>query len=100
MPARSDAGKLDRLMSMDLPNVTVGIIPMGRELAVMPFNGFLMLDDQLAIETWSGKDEERGDEAAVHERIFDGLLAESATGDEARRLIAAAAAALRDGGNE
>jgi transcriptional regulator with XRE-family HTH domain len=94
-PPQVMLGQLDRLMSMDLPNVTLGIIPMGRELAVMPFNSFLMLDDQLAIETWSGKDEERGDEAAVHERIFDGLIAEAVTGDEARRLIATAAASLR-----
>jgi transcriptional regulator with XRE-family HTH domain len=92
-------GQLDRLMSMDLPNVTLGIIPMGRELAVMPFNGFLLLDDQLAVETWSGKDEERGDEAVVHERIFDGLMAEAVTGEDARRLIAAAAEALRNVGS-
>ncbi len=35
--------------------------------------------------------------SAVHERIFGLLMAESVTGGEARRLITAAAAALRKG---
>lgn len=90
------AGQLDRLMSMDLPNVTLGIIPFGTELHVMPFNGFLLLDDNLTVETWSGKDDDpAGDEAAVHQRIFDLLMEEALTGEEARRLITAAAEALR-----
>lgn len=90
-------GQLDRLMSMDLPNVTLGIIPFGTELQMMPYNGFLLLDDDLTVETWAGKDEERaGDESAVHARIFDLLMAEAVTGDEARRLIARAAASLRE----
>ena len=89
-------GQLDRLMSMDLPNVTLGIIPFGRELQAMPYNGFLLLDDDLTTETWGGKDDERGgDESAVHVRIFDLLMAEAVTGEEARRLITAAAEALR-----
>jgi hypothetical protein len=32
----------------------------------------------------------------VHERIFEGLLGEALTGEAARRLIAAAAAGLRE----
>ena len=40
---------------------------------------------------------EPGDEeSAVYARIFDRLMAEAVTGDEARRLIAAAAAILRE----
>ena len=51
----------------------------------------------VTVETWAGKDEERaGDESAVHARIFDLLMAEAVTGDEARRLIAGAAASLRE----
>ena len=89
-------GQLDRLMSMDLPNVTLGIIPFGTELRVMPYNGFLLLDDELTTETWGGKDEEpAGDESAVHARIFDELATEAVSGDEARRLIMAAASDLR-----
>jgi len=92
-------GQLDRLMSMDLPNVTLGIIPFGTELRVMPYNGFLLLDDELTTETWGGKDEEpAGDESAVHARIFDELVTETVSGDGARRLIMAAAGELRRSG--
>jgi len=92
------AGQLDRLMSMDLPNVTLGVIPFGRELQAMPYNGFLLLDDALTVETWAGKDDDDGDESAVHVRIFDLLMAEAVTGDEARALIAASAGELREKG--
>jgi transcriptional regulator with XRE-family HTH domain len=96
-PPQVMLGQLDRLMSMDLPNVTLGIIPFGTELQMMPYNGFLLLDDNLTVETWSGKDEEPpGDETAVHHRIFEQLMAESVTGEDARRLITAAAQALRE----
>lgn len=97
-PPQVMAGQLDRLMSMDLPNVTLGIVPFGAELQVMPFNSFLLLDDNLTIETWAGKDDEpAGDESAVHQRIFGLLMAEAVTGEDARQSIAAAAAALRKG---
>jgi transcriptional regulator with XRE-family HTH domain len=100
-PPQVMAGQLDRLMSMDLPNVTLGIIPFGVELQTMPYNGFLLLDDNLTVETWGGKDDEpAGDESVVHERIFEMLMAEAATGEGARRLIAAAAAELREEGRE
>ena len=36
------------------------------------------------------------EESAVYAQIFEGLMAEAVTGDEARRLITAAAADLRD----
>ena len=61
-------GQLDRPMNMDpLPNVTLGIIPFGGRLQMMPYNGFLLLDDELTVETWGGKDDEHaGDESAAH----------------------------------
>lgn len=96
-PPQVMLGQLDRLMSMDLANVTLGIIPFGTELPMMPYNSFLLLDDELTAETWGGKDEEHGgDESAVHDRIFGLLMGEAVTGDEARRLIAGAAASLRE----
>lgn len=89
-------GQLDRLISMDLVNVTLGIVPMGRELSWLPFNSFLLLDDTLIVESYGGKDDGRDDQtAALHERIFAELLAESATGEDARKLIMKAAASLR-----
>jgi len=36
-----------------------------------------------------------GDEAALYDRVADALMAGTVTGDEARALIAAAAASLR-----
>jgi hypothetical protein len=86
------AGQLDRLLSLDLPNVTIGIIPFG-EVALMPFNSFYMLDDEATVETWDGKYQERDE---VYARIFTMLMDEALTGDEARRLITAAAASLRE----
>ena len=43
-------GQLDRLLSLDLDNVTLGIIPMGVELTVVPYTDFLMLDDKAIVE--------------------------------------------------
>ena len=90
------AGQLDRLLSMDLPNVTLGIIPMGVPLAVSPpYSTFDLLDDRVIVESPGGEDEPGEDEAAVYARLFGHLMAESVTGEEARRLIAVAAADLR-----
>ena len=97
-PPQVMAGQLDRLLSLDLDNVTLGVIPMGVQLAVMPFSNFLMLDDRAVVESDGSEDEVGRDESAVYGRIFDRLMAESVTGDDARRLITAAAADLREKG--
>jgi transcriptional regulator with XRE-family HTH domain len=94
-PARVMAGQLDRLLSLDLDNMTLGIIPMGTELDLAPVHGFLMLDDTAIVETY-GEDNVAGEEeSAAYGHIFGRLMAEAVTGDEARRLITAAAADLR-----
>jgi len=90
-------GRLDRLLSLDLDNVTLGIIPMGIELAIVPFNDFLLLDDRAIVESAGSEDEVGEDESAVYARIFDGLIAEAVTGDDARHLITTAAGELREG---
>ena len=87
-------GQLDRLLSMDLENVTLGIIPMGRELQMTLYNGFLMLDDVLVTESY-GYEDQGTDQAEAHARIFELLMDESSTGEDARGLIVAAAASLR-----
>jgi transcriptional regulator with XRE-family HTH domain len=90
--------RLDRLVSMGLDNVTIGIIPMGVELPRLPWSSFLMLDDEVMVETYGGKVETHDEDQAVrHEGIFGELMAEAVTGDEALRLITAAAASLRNG---
>jgi hypothetical protein len=89
-------GQLDRLLSLGMPNVTLGIIPLATELPLVPYNSFLLLDGDLIVETLAGRDEESAEEtSALHNRIFDLLMAEARTGDDARRLIASAADRLR-----
>lgn len=94
-PRLAMLGQLDRLMAMDLANITLGIIPMGAELSMSPLNSFMLLDDLLVVESYGYEDRVGGDLADTHGRIFDVLLSESATGEDARRLIAKAAASLR-----
>ena len=89
--------QLDRLITAStLANVTFGIIPFDSELAVVPMLGFLTVDDVTVLETFTGYDTLRGQESAKCEQVFEELMAESVTGDEARRLITAAATSLRD----
>jgi transcriptional regulator with XRE-family HTH domain len=95
-PRQVMLGQLDRLLSLGMDNVTVGIIPFETELAITPVNGFLLLDDQLIVETYGWEDQEHGDESATHHRIFDMLMSDALTGNEARRLIARAAEDLRE----
>jgi transcriptional regulator with XRE-family HTH domain len=95
VPRQVMLGQLDRLLSIDLDNVTFGIIPMGVDLAAVPLSNFLLLDDRVIVENYGAADEPGEDESAVYARVFDLLMAEAATGEEARRLIAAAAEDLR-----
>lgn len=89
-------GQLDRLLSLGMDHMTLAIIPFGVELPMVPYNSFLLLDDNLTIETLTGKYEENaGEEAAMCGRIFDMLMTEARTGDEARQLIMSAAEQLR-----
>ena len=90
------AAQLDRLMTATaLANLTFGIIPFGTELPVVPMLGFLAADDLTVIETFTSADTLRGQESAKYIQVFGELMAEAVTGDAARRLIAAAAGALR-----
>lgn len=88
--------QLDRLMTAStLANVTLGIIPFDVELDVAPEVGFLTVDDKTIVEVPAGFDQATGRESAEYARIFDLLMAESVTGEDARRLIAGAAESLR-----
>jgi transcriptional regulator with XRE-family HTH domain len=96
-PPQVMLGQLDRLLSLDLETVTLGIIPMGVELSMPLVNAFLLLDDTVIVESYGSEDQGGEEESSIYARIFDQLMAESVTGEEARRLITAAAAALREG---
>jgi transcriptional regulator with XRE-family HTH domain len=96
-PPRVLAAQLDRLLiSSTLGNLTLGVIPGGVELQVVPVTGFLNVDDRTVVETFTSSETLRGQESAAYKQIFDDLMAEAVTGDEARQLITAAAASLRE----
>jgi transcriptional regulator with XRE-family HTH domain len=95
VPTQVMLGQLDRLLGMGLGNVTLGIIPMGVELDMAPVHGFLMLDAAAIVETYHEESEAGEEESEAYGRIFGRLMAEAVTGEEARRLITAAAASLR-----
>lgn len=93
------AAQLDRLLvSSTLGNVTLGIIPAGVVLPVVPVHGFLNVDDATVVETYIASDTVRGQESAAYGQTFEHLMAEAVTGDDARTLITSAAAALRSAG--
>ena len=96
-PPQVMLGQMDRLMSLDLDNVTLGIIPIGIQMPVVPQNGFMLLDDVAIAEGHGGEDTLGEQESAVYARVFERLMSVAATGEGARRLIAAASASLREG---
>ena len=90
-------GQLDRLLAItDLENIAIGIIPMGCQLPMSLYNGFMLLDDVLVVESYGFQDQVSGELAELHIRIFGMLMDESARGEDARGLIAAAVAGLRE----
>jgi transcriptional regulator with XRE-family HTH domain len=89
-------GQLDRLqMASLLPNVRLGVIPLGVQIATAPQNSFVFYDDVVRIEGFGGEDEYAGDTAATYERAFALLWQDALEGDDARRLIIRAADSLR-----
>lgn len=96
-PPQVMRGQLDRLMSLDLDNVTLGIIPLGARLPIVPQNNFMLADDVATVEAHGGEDTLGELESAVYSQVFERLMDAAVTGDEARRLIADAAASLREG---
>lgn len=86
---------LERFLSLGLGNIALGIVPMGVELAIVPTTDFLLLDAQAIVETHAGEAKADELDSAKYAEIFDMLMAESLTGDDARRLIMAAADDLR-----
>lgn len=81
-------GQLDRLLTVSqLPNVLLGVIPLGVQLSVEPQNRFVLFDDLALVETFTGESAFRGDEAEAYQEVMDRLLNESVTGTDARRLI-------------
>ncbi len=90
-PRDAMIGQLDRLNVLSqLPNITLGIIPLGAQLPVMPQNPFIILGDTVRAETFGSLVTVTGNEADTYSRFADALMAEALTGDDARRLCMAA----------
>lgn len=89
-------GQLDRLLTVvtGLPNLTLGVLPMGTRLAISPQNAFSILDDTVLVETFIGETVHSGDQATSYAHVMDRLWEHAAVGEHARRLIVAAANAL------
>jgi transcriptional regulator with XRE-family HTH domain len=89
--------QLERLAAISgFGNVSLGIIPPGVELPVAPMVGYLMADDTAIVETFTSVITVSARESPKYAQITDELLAESRTGEEARRLITAAAEDLKE----
>lgn len=90
------AAQLDRLIALSgLANITLGVIPDDAELSIIPGECFMIIDGKAVLETWTAEDRLGTEESAVYTRVADTLLTDAATGEDARRLINAAATRWR-----
>jgi transcriptional regulator with XRE-family HTH domain len=91
------AGQLTWLMSASgLSALELGIIPDEAPLPVYPLSGFRLYDDLVIVESIERELElAESDQVARYEKFLEQLREAAATGEEARRLITAAAEALR-----
>ena len=83
-PPQVMAGQFDRLLSLDLDNVTLGIIPLGIQLPVVPQVNFMLADDTAIVEGHGGSDTLGERESAVYAHVFGQLMSVAATGENAR----------------
>ncbi|MCZ3388959.1 MAG: helix-turn-helix domain-containing protein [Actinomycetia bacterium] len=88
--------QLDRLLSLSrLPNVRLGIIPFGIHLPITPQRGFQIYGDTGAVEDFLKHEYLYDDDLAKLEEVLAELWGEAFEGDDARRLIVDAQAALQ-----
>lgn len=81
--------QIARIMAVsELPNVRLGVLPIGVPLTVTPIHEFEMFDDLVIIETISREHRYSGPEAETYARAFGALWSAALTGDDARDLIA------------
>ena len=95
------AGQLDKLLAVSrLPAVELGVISFGQRMPAYSIGGFRVYDDDMiTVESIAGERDFTAEadaaEVATFLSAFDALRQSAVTGDEARRLITAAAADLR-----
>jgi transcriptional regulator with XRE-family HTH domain len=84
------SGQLDRLLAvMSLPQVSLSVIPLGAERAVMPSGGFLIFDNEMVqAETVSAElTVTEPNEVALYARRFALLRQSAVSGRDARSLM-------------
>ncbi|MGI5443549.1 DUF5753 domain-containing protein [Streptomyces shenzhenensis] len=86
-------GQLERLLrDIDLPSLTLGVLPATAEVDMVPAPGFSLYDGKRAHYELvsSGVDITEPDELALHEKAFDALSRAADFDDAANRLISKA----------
>jgi len=95
------AAQLDKLLAISrFPAVELGVIGFGQRIPAYAIGGFRVYDDDLIVVESISDEPEITDpvKVAVYLGAFEALRQAAVTGDEARRLITAAAADLREKG--
>ncbi|MGO4424466.1 Scr1 family TA system antitoxin-like transcriptional regulator [Streptomyces sp. MCAF7] len=96
-PREVMAGQLDRLAGVfGMSTVTLGIVPLGTDLTVVPTHGFWLFDDRLVMVETIGAELRLTDRAEVdlYRTVWDELEQTAVTGPQAHRVIARARATL------
>ncbi|MGW7518379.1 helix-turn-helix domain-containing protein [Streptomyces sp. NPDC054796] len=91
------AGQLDRLAGLiGMSTVSLGIVPLGVALAVVPTHGFWLFDRRLVMVETIGAELRlnEGDEIDLYTTVWNELSDAAAYGSHAHRLLARARAAL------
>lgn len=99
-PPATMRSQLDRLQSaIGVPNIRLGILPLGRVLSTAPQNAFAVFIDgddaaTAVIETFAGESLHRDEVAAGYAEVMDQLWTDAVEGEAARPFITAAIQAL------
>jgi hypothetical protein len=88
-PPEVMAAQLDRLLAvLGLPSVTLGIIPLGTRLPVVPTNAFWIIDGQVLVEVVDTElTRTEPDDVALYVKMADAMRSVAVTGDAARRIL-------------
>ncbi|MEU0433713.1 helix-turn-helix transcriptional regulator [Streptomyces sp. NPDC006290] len=96
-PAEVMAGQLDRLIGLiGLPQITLGIVPLGARLKLSPKHGFWIFDEErVVVETINTEFTlESTEDVTLYGRVWDRLEGSAVHGQQARHLIGRARASL------
>lgn len=81
--------QIDRLATIsELPNVHLGVIPIGAQLPTITLHGYMQIDDLVLVEVNHTEFEVTApDDLAIYHKITDKLCEAAAKGDTARHLL-------------